>query len=265
MNNLNKKHNTTFETKVYENDWKYILLGDYLDTMISNCCCQFVEKVLFINNVDNIDEVIKHAQKKIDEGVLDKYYLVDEYADQALAFFDIEKDSFKGGYYYSISELVSIYLCKTEYLLHFSSDSFIKESNKDWISYAIEIFNQRTDIIVANPAWDYNYEGVKEESLFELEDFYVGYGFSDQCYLIKTEVFKSKMYNDINYLSERYPKYGGELFEKRVDSYMRNNKLLRITSKEVSYIHRNFPKKNIFYKCNYIVKFFAKKRNFNMI
>lgn len=262
MNNLVRKHNITFETKVYENDWKYILLGDYLDKMITNCNCNFVEKILFINNVTSIQEVVYYAQKKVDQGVLDRYYIVEEYANKTLDFFDIEKDSFKGGYYYSISELVSIYLCKTEYLLHLSSDSLINVSNKDWISNAIEVFNQRTDIIVANPSWDYNYEGVKEESLFELENFYVSYGFSDQCYLIKTEVFKNKIYNDKNYFSERYPKYGGELFEKRVDSYMRNNKLFRITSKEVTYIHRNFRKNNFFYKNNFFFKMFYKKKYF---
>lgn len=260
MNVLYKKNSITFETKVYENDWKYILLGDYLNKMINNCNYEFTEKVLFINNVHNVSKVSKYAQKKVDEGVLDKYYIVDEFANQALDFFDIKKDSFSGGYYYSISELVSIFLCKTEYLLHFSGDSFIKESNKDWISNAIEIFKGRSDVIVANPTWNNCHDEVKKESISQLDNFDVSYGFSDQCYLVKIDIFKSKIYNEINQNSERYPKYGGELFEKRVDSYMRNNKLYRITSKEVSYTHENFPKKNIFYNYNFIIKHFAKKR-----
>lgn len=250
----------TFETKVWEQDWKYILMGDYLEQMIKNCSYHFTEKVLFINNVKNINEVVKYAQKKVNDGVLDHFYIVEEYADKALSYFGIDKNSFDGGYYYSIAELVSIYLCKTEYLLHFSSDSIIITPNRNWISDAIKIFKERADVIVANPTWNYSYEEVKEESLFELDKFYVGYGFSDQCYLIETNKFKRKIYNEKNLVSERYPKYGGELFEKRVDSFMRNNSLLRITSKEVSYVHLNFPKNYFFYRINFLVKYFAKKR-----
>lgn len=260
MNNLYKKNSITFETKVYENDWKFILLGDYLDVMINNCNYVFTERVLFINNVNNINKVCKYAQKKIDEGVLDKYFIVDQFADQALDFFDIKKDSFGTGYFYSISELVSIFLCKTEYLLHFSSDSFIKESNSNWIDEAIDIFNIRQDIFVANPTWNNNYKEAKCESIAEISNFYLGYGFSDQCYLIKTDVFKKKIYNEIHIKSERYPNYGGELFEKRVDSYMRNNNLYRITSKKESYIHKNFSKNSVFYYCNSIVKYISKNR-----
>jgi len=250
----------TFETKVYENDWKYILLGDYLNKMINNCGFQFEERVLFINNVKNINEVVKYAQRKIDDGIIDCFYIVEEYADKALEFFAIKKESFERGYYYSIAELVSIYLCKTEYLLHFSSDSFIREKETNWIKNAIEIFKERKDIIVANPTWNYNYKDANEESLFELGNFYVGYGFSDQCYLLKTKEFKNKIYNEKNTISERYPNYGGELFEKRVDSFMRNHGFYRITCKEMSYIHLNFPKKDFFYHFNIIVKYLAKRR-----
>ena len=39
--------------------------------------------------------------------------------------------------------------------------------------------------------------------------------------------FKAPIYNEANPVSERYPKYGGETFEKRVDSWIRNHKYLR--------------------------------------
>jgi len=239
-----QNHSVTFEIKVYENDWEYLLIGDYLDKMISRCNYNFKKKILFINNVNDRREVIKYAVKKIEEGVLDGYYMVEDFSNEALNYFDIEKESFEGGYYYSISELVSIYLCDTDYLLHFSSDSYLEESQINWIDKAIGIFQERDDIIVANPMWDFAYEEAEKESLSETDDFYLGYGFSDQCYLIRMDVFKENIYNEKHLDSERYPKYGGELFEKRVDSYMRNHKKLRITSKEISYIHKNFPKKH---------------------
>jgi hypothetical protein len=253
-------NDVTFEIKVYENDWKYILKGDYLDKIIARCNYPFKRRVLFINNVDNLEEVKKYANKKITDGVLDAYYVVDGYADKALKYFNIEKESFKGGYYYSISELVSIYLCQTEYLLHFSSDSFLAESTINWIDDAIKVFKERDDIIVANPTWDFEYKEAEEESISEIDDFYIGYGFSDQCYLIKSNVFKGQIYNEKNIVSEKYPKYGGELFEKRVDSFMRNQNKFRITCKKVSYVHINFPKIkfNLFSKIYF--KFYINKR-----
>ena len=62
--------------------------------------------------------------------------------------------------------------------------------------------------------------------------------FSDQCFLVKTENFKKKIYNEKDDLSELfYPDYAGDSFEKRVSSYLKNNKYYRITSKNITYYH----------------------------
>ncbi len=232
----------TFETKCYENDWNYILKGDYLSKMIDRCNYDFASKKLFINNVKDIAVVKKAADKKIAENIIDEYVIVADHAAEALDFFNITEDSFDGGYYYSISELVSIYLCKTGYLLHFSGDSIAAKSTINWVTKAIEVFKSNPAVIVANPAWNKNYKQAKEESFSEMNDWYIGYGFSDQCYLVRTDAFKKPVYNFHHPKSKRYPKYGGMLFERRVDSYMRTHQLLRITSKETYYTHMNIPK-----------------------
>ena len=237
----------TFETKIYENDWQYVLKTNYLDNMISRCDYSFTHKWLMINNVKDIEEVKKYADKKVAKGIIDKYFVVADYADEALAFFNIQKESFKGGYYYSIAELVALYLCKTPYLLHFSSDSFLEKDGAPWIDEAIDLFNSHKEIVVANPIWNFRYHEAESESEKSIGNFFASNGgFSDQCYLIKTAVFKQpNVFNELHPLSDRYPKYGGELFEKRVDSYLRNHELIRLNSKKVSYIHSNFPKKSL--------------------
>ena len=55
----------TFETKVWENDWKYILRGNYLQEMIAKCNYDFSSKRLFINNVNDIDKVKRIADQKV--------------------------------------------------------------------------------------------------------------------------------------------------------------------------------------------------------
>lgn len=202
----------TFETKCYEKDWEIILKTDRLEKMIEYNQFQFKEKILYINNVQDVREVSRHADKLIARNVLSSYVIVDDYSKEALNYFDVTKESFKGGYYYSISELVSIYLCNTEYFLHFSSDSIL-EKPFNWIDLSLLKLQNNEKIKVANPVWNGNVFEAKQESIDEDENFYIGYGFSDQCYLIRTNDFKNKIYNEKNPISERYPIYGGSFLK----------------------------------------------------
>jgi hypothetical protein len=243
---MNQQINITFETKCYENDWEYLLKTHHLEKMIENCNVNFQSKQLIINNVEEPEEVRRYAEKKIKKNVIDAYYFVEDYIDEALKYFDIDKNSFGTGYYYSSAELVGLFLSKTKYHLHFASDSFMqKKHNSRWIIDACNILENHLEYIVANPAWNFKYNEAESESIGKtINGFYIGLGFSDQCYLVRTNDFKQKIYNYRHTFSERYPKYGGELFEKRIDSYMRIKNLHRITSIHESYIHRNFPKTN---------------------
>jgi len=227
-----------FETKCYENDWKHVLLTDKIFKLLDNCSFQFNERILYINNVNNYELVINEANKLINKKIIDKYIIVKDYSENALNFFDININSFNGGYIYSISELVSIYLSNADYLLHFSSDSNL-DNKYNWINDAINIMNNNLNIIVANPCWSHDFSRAKSESIYEDSLFYYSYGLSDQCYLIKLSEFKNKIYGEYNMFSERYPIHGGNSFEKRVDSYMRNKNKLRITSKNSFYTHKN--------------------------
>lgn len=251
----------TFETKIWEQDWRYILHGDYLKTVIDRCQLNFDKRTLIINNVKNKSLVKKQAQLKVEEGIIDNFYFAEDYAEQALQFFNITKESFKGGYYYSIAELVSIYLCDTDYLLHFSGDAYLQRYANSWIGKAIDSLASSNKYVVANACWDFKFEEAKKESSDDIDDFYISQGFSDQCYLIKTLVFRQKdIYNEKHIYSERYPKYGGELFEKRVDSFLRNKNLYRLTSKHVTYIHKNFSKSSILQKNAFLRSLYLKLR-----
>jgi len=199
--------------------------------------------------VNSIRQFYPHIVIRIcDDGYL-------EYCPSAIIY----KLPFYSGLAVGKNYLIS--LCETPYLLHFSGDSYMQKSNIDWVSKAIEILDNDKKIFVANPAWKKAFHEAKAESFDETEDFYIGFGFSDQCYLIRTSDFKKDIYGEKHDASERYPKYGGELFEKRIDSYLRTNEVYRITSKEVSYIHKNFPKKGFKkFIYNTFASYFAKKR-----
>lgn len=198
-----------------------------------------------INNVKDLNLVISEVEKKMNEGVIDQYIVVEQWAKKALDFLGINPHSLGREYYYSITEWVGIYCCNTPYLLHFSSDSIMSRNTSSWIDEAMEIMEKNQDIWVANPIWNGKIKQVIKESFGKKGNFYTSFGFSDQFYLIKCGLFKNKMYNEKHPTSERYPKYGGELFEKRVDSYMRNHNIKRITSNTASYISKNFTRNTL--------------------
>ena len=231
----------TFETKCYENDYRILLNTSRLRQVIDRCQTPFAKKMIFLNNINDMERAKAYADQRVREGVIDAYQVVAEKADEALRFFSIDPETFHGGYYYSIAELVSIYLCETPYLLHFSSDAILERVDGSWIESAIAVMEKNPQVVVANPVWNGKYEEAKAESFSEDALFYYSHGFSDQCYLINTRCFKAAIYNAQHPMSDRYPAHGGDSFEKRVDSYLRTHQLLRITHKTANYLHRNFP------------------------
>lgn len=231
----------TFATNVWEGDWEFVLGTGRLKKIIDSCGWGFVERKLFINNVKDRALVTKAAQKYLDTGILTSIIFVDDFAEEALAHFEIDKESFKGGYYYSIQELVCILQCKTKYLLHLTCDTVILGSPQ-WIWDSVRYMEKDPSILVAQAFGDPGEVLAKINLVSEDELFYRGFGFSDQCYLIRTGDFMGRIYNETHEASARYPKYAGELFEKRVDAYMRNHNLHKIASKMTKYKHQNFPK-----------------------
>ena len=235
----------TFETKVWEKDWDLIMKTPCLSRTIRRCGDLISKRVLYINNVKNEQRVIEAANQLISKGIIDRWLLVGDYAEQALSYFNLSKDKLGVGYYYSIAELVSIYLCNTKYLLHFSGDATVlKGASKDWLAKGIRVLEDNPRVVVFNLTWTNDFKSIREEFESEDEDFYYGYGFSDQMYLIRAADYKQKIYEYYNPASERYPKFAGEIFEKRVDSWMRENQLLRATYKHGNYLHENFPNRN---------------------
>ncbi|MDA8412358.1 MAG: hypothetical protein M0023_01055 [Desulfobacteraceae bacterium] len=230
----------TFETKCYEKDWEILLKTGRLEQMIKRNCFDFAERILYINNVADPDQVRFYAGKLKERDVITQYVFVDEYAREALDFFGLDRDSFRGGYYYSIQELVGIYRCQTEYLLHFAGDSML-EKPFHWIEQSIAKLEEDPRVKVVNCLPDGSACEAEAQAYEEDDNFWLGYGFSDQCYLIRTADYRQRIFNETHPASERYPQYGGELFERKVDSWMHNHDFLRATYKNGNYLHRNYP------------------------
>ncbi len=231
----------TLETKCWEHDWRHILEGEWLRLLGERNVYPFSEKILMINNVKDYSVVSKHADRAVQRGWISKYVIVEEYAAEALDFFLITRKSFGVGYPYSIAELVAIFLCRSDFLLHYAGDC-IPATTCDWVSGAVLLMSQDPRVKVCNLDWDERHSEAKSTAIEETDDFHISYGgFSDQCYLVRVEEFRQRIYNESHPDSARYPRYGGELFEKRIDSWMRNHRHLRATFKHAHYLHKNWP------------------------
>lgn len=234
----------TFSTSCWEQDWDILLKSRFLENKITRNGYDFTKKVLIINNVKNRGEVKGYAEKALSSGVITDYFFVEDYIDKALSFFQLSKEALGKAYYYSNHELVSVYLCQTDYLLFYTGDTYL-EKTTPWVAPALAELEGNSDYKVANLVWNNRYEEAKRESQSEIGDFYVGFGFSDQCFLVRKKDFRAPIYTENHPASERYPEYGGETFEKRVDSWMRNHNYLRLTFRKGSYVHSDFPKNKL--------------------
>ena len=235
----------TLETKCWENDWEFLLKTDRIERTIDLSGYNFAKRTLCINNVDDMAKVTRHAERLVSSGILTDFIIVRDHEKAALEFFELSREDLTSGFVYSIAELVGLFVCSTEYLLHYSGDSRPLKKTP-WLDSALARMEKDSRAKVANLTWNANYSEAAAESFAEDDNFYIGYGFSDQNYLVRTADFRSPaVYHEKNPLSERYPGYGGELFEKRVDSWMRNHEHYRLTYRFGAYEHRNFPASGI--------------------
>jgi hypothetical protein len=233
-----KNYTVEFTTHCYERDWKLILKSRRIEKMISATKYDFTKKTLYINNVNNYAQVAEAAEKLRQNRIIDDFIRIDDHADEVMKFFNVKKGT---GYYYLIQNLVQIYLSSCNYMLNFTGDSILI-NNEEWIDTAIKKMQEDERIIVANALYDGRKDQAMRESIDADDDFYISYGFSDQCYLINPSFYKKDMYNEKNELSLFYPEHARDSFEERIYRYMRNHKLFRITHKRAIYMHKNLGK-----------------------
>ncbi len=215
---------TLFTSKAWQGDYRRLLAGGF-DRKHSLCKYPFDERWLLLNNID--DELDKKTVKELTGA--DLVVWAADHADEALDFFGLKKKDLGKAYYYSICELVELYLAKDfDYLCHFASDTLLSKPY-DWITPSIKLMETDPTIITTSPnSEDSMAYGMKNQF------------FSDQAYIIKVDEWRkpgvfSYLFPDLN----EFPSYGGDaLFERRAARYLNNHGKYRQLLKEV-WLHHN--------------------------
>jgi hypothetical protein len=245
----------SFATTCWENDWEHILCTpEYLSLFqIERNCYPFAERILIINNVSDLENVKKRAETLISEGVLTRYVVAQEIAQEMLLFFGLSKEDFalkeEGQkfnlhpdwlYYNALGPLAAIYENKSDYLLYMTGDVWLKQP-VCWIEKAIKIMEKKPLVKVANLLWNGAKNEAKKEAYKKSWNFFFSKdGFSDQMFLVAKDVARSQMYGELRGDLAHFPR--GETFERRFFSYMKNRDWERITFRRGSYTHENIIK-----------------------
>jgi hypothetical protein len=242
-----------FATTCWEKDWRLLLLDpDYLRRgLIGNHKYLFEDRLLVINNVRDLTCVKKAADRLVSGDILTRYIVADEIAEEMLLFFELKRSDFRMGsdagdyvgvnpdwiYYNAIGPLSAIYAGTSDYLLYHTGDVRLDYPVR-WIERSMRLMEKNPKIKVANLVWNENFREVKRESYRKSWNFfYAKQGFSDQQFLVKRSVFRQPVYGEIRADSGHYPR--GDVFEKRVFSFLKNRNFERMIFRRGSYIHEN--------------------------
>jgi len=198
----------------------------------------FTRRVLTINNVDDQHDVVVRADAAVARGECDLYVLVAKELPMALERCGLRLDDIAPVLHFVDFHLVTVATATADYVLHNAGDVEL-ERPFDWISDAVARLEQDEQFLVAAPNYRSHPGLVERESLRFEAPYWIGYGFTDQCFLGQTRRLATPMYSEWNLISNRYPMaHIGRIFEARVDAYMRNHRLLRLTDTRVGYHHR---------------------------
>lgn len=229
----------SFASSCYEKDWAYLLPNSRLLAMLETLQYPFAHTLLVLNHQAKAPALEAAVTPYLKQGILDQVIRSQDYAQGLLDFFHISQRELYPGFHYLIQNLAALYFCPTRYLVWMTCDSLMVRQHP-WIDAGIKMLKAEKHYTVVNPSWSLNLAEVRAEAQVESGDFYIGYGFSDQCFLIEVEEFLAPIYEFQHSLSARYPERSGRSFEKRIDAWMRSEKRLRLTHQRAVYLHRNF-------------------------
>jgi hypothetical protein len=219
----------------FERNYRTVLAPGFFPKVSSANRFAFSRVVALINNVGDVADARARAVQLISAGELDAYHLVSDRLPDALRITGLRTRDLGRLIHYSDCSLVAVTLEGAPWLLYWDPDIYLEEP-VDWITPVIARLEADPRLMVANPLWE---DPTLESSTIEFDgDFAIGQGFSDQVYLVRREELAAPIYRQRCIASYRYPVSAvGDVFEARVDAWMRHHGRLRLTYLPARYRH----------------------------
>lgn len=219
----------------FERTYRTILSPGFFPRIEAQNLRPFERKVALINNVLDVQDARSRAERLVGLGELDAHYVVAEHIDRALTQVGLVRKDLGRAPHFTDCALVAVTVSKGPYLLYWDAEVKLQEAC-NWIDPAIQLLEQDNRILVANPNW--KLPTLDRETLETTGEFVLGYGFSDQLFLVRRDELARPIYKCFCPASLRYPMaHTAAIFELRVDAYMRTHRRLRATYTRAVYEH----------------------------
>lgn len=213
----------SFCTAVCHKDWKALLCEGLLESRLYNIGYEFDEVNVFVNNVDDVKGVMNVANSL---DFVNRVFDSASIKDEVLGFFDVEMGD---EVWYSVAPFSAIYYSRCEYIFFITPDSDVQTRDTSFVQDSMEVL--KDPVVLTTPSW----QGRVDGGLWKMDQT-----ISDQCFMMKSDVARSKIYNESTDKIEKYPVRAGESFEKRLCAYIRAKNLKRAIHTKSHYIHKNF-------------------------
>jgi hypothetical protein len=234
---LQKRSAVDFFVNCFERDYREVLSDGFVRRKAARFNHPFRRLIVTINNVNDLSDAKRLADAALAAGHLDRVLYVREELPRALKQCGLTERSLRRVIHFLDFLLVTVTSTDADYVAHCSAD-VEQDTVFDWITPAIEQLRSNERYLVANPSWTSNLDVLSREALTREGPYFVGPGFSDQCFLVEQRRLAQPVYQCRHESMRRFPMADmGAIFEARVDAYMRQHGLLRLTDSRVSYSH----------------------------
>lgn len=196
---------------------------------------------LLVNNVVDQQATLRRATPLLRSGVIDRVVVVADHLDRALARVGVRRQDFGRYLHWSDAPLVALALNGPDLLLYWDAGAVLLEGSADWLGASADLLAGDQRVLVANPRWADEATVLREADEVR-GPFSLGYGFSDQVFLIRRSRAPRHLRHRLPYwarspASVRYPFTGATSFEQLMDVHMRTSGLLRATHLGAEYRH----------------------------
>lgn len=221
----------------FERDYRQVLGVGFMKAKAGQFQFPFARVTVTLNNIADAALAVTLAKGAVERGEIDGYIEVAEALPQALEWCGLALRDLGLVRHYMDFALVAVTQAAPGYLLYCCAEVDLV-TPFDWVSDAVAKMESDPRILVANPCWASDPDGARRESVRRDGHYWLGHGFSDQCFLADACRLAAPIYRYKHEAGGRYPMSDlGDIFEKRLDAYMRHHNLLRISDSRVFYNH----------------------------
>jgi hypothetical protein len=224
-----------FVVNTFERTYREVLTPGFIESMVDQHSFPFARRVVLVNNVTDRAAAGKMAQALRQIGAITEFHFVEDLLESTLHGAGLTRRDIEPDIHYSDCSLVAMFLEGSDYVVY--CDAEVRLQNRcDWISPSLALMERDARVAVTNANWQQ--PTLTAEAREYRDEFAIGYGFSDQLYMVRRGEFARPIYKFHAPISLRYPLSArGRVFEQMVDSYMRVHRRMRGTYIAAVYEH----------------------------